>query len=147
MRNMCTVERPESSSKWIDVVWAKSTAPFLNWGVIKSPLTAPLKTPCSITYIPLLCLCDVAASLFLQLHASRERGCSVVGRGGLAPGRLLWGNVVCSLMTLRWLQRLLDSHPKKESFKDMFLLLQLYTPWLSWKGYYTISRRCTYMDV
>lgn len=36
-------------------------------------------TQCSITYIPLLCLCNVAVSLFLQLHVSREWGCSMVG--------------------------------------------------------------------
>lgn len=48
-------------------------------------------TQCSITYILLLCLYDVAATLFLQLHVSREWGLQHGGRmgGGWQHGTLL----------------------------------------------------------
>lgn len=67
-------------------------------------------TQCSITYILLLCLCDVAATLFLQLYVSREWGCSMVG-GWMwgdcwkeGRGAATWNTFVtdrkCSLLSL-----------------------------------------------
>lgn len=57
-------------------------------------------TQCSVTYFPLLRLCDVAATLFLQLHMSREWGCSVVGGWeGVAAWDTFVTDKKCSLLS------------------------------------------------
>lgn len=58
------------------------------------------KTQLSSTYILLLCLCDVTATLFFQLHVSREWGWSLVGGW---EGVAAWDSFVtdrkCSLLS------------------------------------------------
>lgn len=115
-------------------------------------------TQCSITYIPPLCLVDVAASLFLQLHVSREWGCSVVGgwegvgsmsyfcnrqkKSSLDAVEKRWLEIsVCLLKFLLFLKKLNVSllgnsaNHLKQGCKLICLLFQLHEPRVSTQGH------------